>query len=581
MQKLENLKEQTKKRFLDDVIVASAKEGSQTGLILILDHQTANILTNCMNLSELMLAGITAVESIEKTRKAFPNFKGIYFLVPTKENIELLQKDFDPKRIYKNQNVFFSRQLSDSDFQILTSKSFSKKLGCLKEFNLDFLPISDNVFKSSYKTSIELQADSILSVIATQQDVSQVELFKCNSPIFKDANQIFTLLNAKIKAIFPYLNSTGKGIQMKVFIFDRNMDLVSPLVHDFHYESMLADFVENEVQIFSDEYVHQENQPMATLVPIQKIEANDKIYKKFRYEFIKELMSGVSNDFNLFLKENATAKAQKNKDTDMGLNQMQNVVRGIGEYNETIKQFKMHVDFSKKIMEKINKNSLRENSDAELTVATGISDQGETVNAKNRVNGAKKFQTQPGITGEDKLRMALIANGALFKSDISFDDGLSQTQKSILEKHQSLVSKFGKFIPENISGDFTKFVKAKYDASESHLERFVSRAELLVSKTLYEGGFSDLESVKIEQPNNSSDKKGFSNQLNTLFKAKINANKVENSDSLALVYFAGGVSFVEICALMKIAKKGKMGLRMIVGSTEIYSPKRFVSEYLG
>lgn len=574
MKKIDNLKEQTKKRFIDDIITASGKEGVNLGIILILDQNTANILTSCMTLSELILAGITAVESIEKVRKPFPTFKAVYFITPNKENIDRLQADFDPKRIYKSQNVFFSRQMSDINFQILTSKSFSKKLGCLKEFNLDYFPISDNVFKSQYKDSFEYQADSLLSVVATHQDVSQIEVYKLNSTVFKEAAQVFQLLNPKLKTLFPYLNSTGKGVSIKLYIFERNMDLVSPLIHDFHYESMLADFMEGEVKIFSDNLVQKEDQTTI------KINSNDKIYKKFRYEFIKHLMTGISDDFNLFMKENATAKAQKNKDAEMGLNQMQNVVRGIGEYNEMIKQFKMHVDLSKRIMDKITKNSLREGGNIELTVATGISDVGETVNAKNRFNLAKKFWTGPNGTPEDKLRMALIANGSLFKPDFDCSEGFFGDQKRIMEKHKVLISGFGKHIPDSSYDEYLKLVKQKYDKSESDLQRYISRAEYLVFKSLMSPNLTDFDIVKHEQPNGLGGKKGFANPSNNLFKAKINVQKQETVESIIIVYFVGGVSFLEVCGLMKLAKESKTGIKMLIGSTSFQSPADFIQSRL-
>lgn len=569
MNQSDSLKEQMKRRFVDDVIVASAKDSQSAGLILILDSVTAVLLTHCMTLSELILAGVTAVENIDKVRKAFPSFKGVYFLSPNQDNLDRLQADFEPKRLYKSQHVFFTKQMPETLFQQLKSKSFTKKLGSLKEMNLDFLAVSDNVFFSSEEGSVDQQADSLISVLATQQDVSQVELFRINGVEFSDSNQLFKVLSDKTKSLLPYLGGSGKGLQVKVFLFERGFDLLTPLMHDFHYESMLTDFLEQDSIVFSSDNGKNSS----------AIDSNDRIYRKFRYEFVKEFMKGVSEDFDAFVKTNATAKAQKNKDNDMGLAQMQNVVRGIGEYNETVKQFRMHVDWAKKVMDKINKAGLREVGNAEQTVATGVTNEGEVVNSKAKVSAFRKSQ-EALSSPENKLRLTLIANAALYKTETVPELDLTDQQKSKVKRHQMLLSKFGKFMPESVSAEYAKEVKRKLDESPSDLQRFISKAEYCVTKVLRDGSCSLLESVRHEQKGSVGDKKGFSNNMNTLFKAKINSNQPENSDCMVIVYFCNNVSYAEIGSLMRIKDRLKRNLRMVIGSTEACSPKQFIQKHL-
>lgn len=575
MQKPEGLRELAKKRFIDDVISASLKDSKEAGLILILDQTTANILTNCMTLSELILAGVTAVESIEKTRKAFASFRGVYFLAPSQPNIDHLQADFEPKKLYKSQHVFFARQLSDVDFKYLTQKSFSKRLGGLKEFNFDMSPISDNIFLSNYPDSLELQTDSLLSAIAALQDVSSIEIFKLSDPIFKESAQMFTLLNAKVKSLYPYLNSTGKGVSLRVFLFQRGMDLVSPFVHDLHYEAMLADLLEGQVALPNDESRVKEVNPES------KIDPNDRIYRKYRYVFIKDLMTGIPRDLETFIKENATAKAQKKGDAELGVAEMQNVVRGLGEYHEVVKVFNMHVKLSKLTMDRINKESLRELTDSEMSAATGVSDQGEMLNNTKRNAAARKAITTPGVNDDNKLRIALATNGSLSKPDAAIGEALGPAQKRLLDKHSTLVQRFGLFIPDSVSTDYGREVKALYDASDSHLERFISRSEYLVTKVLSGNKLMELESVKFDQGSGTGGlKKGFGNSENTLFRGRLNKAQAENSNNVIFAYFIGGGSYVELCGLARAAKRSKEGARLMAGSTEFLSPKQFIRKLL-
>ena len=34
-----------------------------------------------------------------------------------------------------------------------------------------------------------------------------------------------------------------KGSKLRIFIFEREFDLVTPLIHDFYYENLLEDFL--------------------------------------------------------------------------------------------------------------------------------------------------------------------------------------------------------------------------------------------------------------------------------------------------------------------------------------------------
>jgi hypothetical protein len=569
MLKAEGLKEQTKKRFIDDAILASLKDGNPAGLILVLDPTTATILTNCMSLSELILAGVTAVESIEKVRKPFPTFRAVYFLTPNRENVDYLQADYEPKKLYRSQYVFFSRPLAEPDFQYLTTKPFSKKLGGLKEFNLDMFPIADNLFLSPHETSLELQAGSVVSAIASLQDVASIELFKPNGVPFKESAQLFSVLSSKLKALYPYLNSTGKGVALKVFVFERGMDLVAPFMHDLHYEPMLADLLDGQVGLPGDATRSKLSSPEFF------IDSSDRIYRKYRYEFIKDLMAGVPKDFDTFMKGNATAKAQKRGDGEMGITEMQNVVRGIGEYNDMVTAFKMHVKCSKMVMDSINKGSVREVTDVEMTVATGVSDQGEILSANKRMAAAKKYLSGPGGSEEGKLRVALVASGSIGKADPSIGEALGPAQKRALAKHSTLTQGFGHFIPDSQTSDYSKEVKTLYDVSESHLERFISRAEFVVGRAITQGKSDQLDTLRIDE-GSSTPKKGLGTQVNTLFKGRLNPATPESSNNVILAYFVGGASYVEVCGLARACRKAKGGARLIVGSTDFLSPKQFI-----
>lgn len=61
------------------------------------------------------------------------------------------------------------------------------------------------------------------------------------------------------------------GTNVYLFLFDREYDLVTPLVNDFYYENLLLDFLQldfNHILIKGKNYV---------------IDSNDKVYSKYAY----------------------------------------------------------------------------------------------------------------------------------------------------------------------------------------------------------------------------------------------------------------------------------------------------------
>jgi syntaxin-binding protein 1 len=96
-------------------------------------------------------------------------------------------------------------------------------------------------------------------------------------------------------------NFDTKANKITILILDRSYDPVSPLVHDFHYLSMLADL--KEMCEFKASY--SDGQSNSKLLDLDE---SDNIYTKYKYRHIAELMAGVSKDFQEFLKTNAAAK---------------------------------------------------------------------------------------------------------------------------------------------------------------------------------------------------------------------------------------------------------------------------------
>jgi hypothetical protein len=573
-----SLKDACKTRFIDDVVREVLKTQNGKGLILVLDDHTAKILNFFLKLTELITTGVTTIENVDRVRKAFPSFRAVYFVEPTKVNITTIQKDFETDKLYKCQHVFFPRIMSDEIFQFLKTKNFCKKLESLKEINLDFEALSDNVFRCPPSTSLDSHIDSLLSIIATQQQISTIEVLRMNHPLFKDSAYIQKFMDPKIKALLPHLNSSADGTNLKVYIFERPVDLVSPIIHDYHYESLITDLMAEEIEVYPSGESGQ-----APKQGITQIDEDDFLYKKFQYDFIGEIQIKLTKNLETFKSENPAAVAQKKKDDDMNMRDLNKVVTGFNEYNQFLKYYKLHFQNYVKLMKKSDEG-IQRLADFERTLATSIDPNGKKVDSKVRADEVRKFISS-SADEEIKLRLALIALASL-NTDVSFlKEMLSVKSRKIFEKYGMLVQKYGLFIPENQKELIRGLVKKRTDESKISLSRFMTKTEILLSKNIFENSNTDFERFSYDVAGKSQSKpQPISNNTNNLFKNIIGQNKGPQTGSgniTAIVFFLEGVSYAEIGALMRLQKNSQKKLNVIVGGNAIYGPKGYLQNYMG
>ena len=67
------------------VIHAVKTESPGSWKVLVVDDPALHILSACFKMPEVIEEGVTVVESINKLRKAIPDFHALYFCLPTKE----------------------------------------------------------------------------------------------------------------------------------------------------------------------------------------------------------------------------------------------------------------------------------------------------------------------------------------------------------------------------------------------------------------------------------------------------------------------------------------------------------------
>ncbi len=336
--------------------------------LLILDQTSLRMVSSCLKMIELMETGITAIEKLELKRKKFTNMHAIYLLTPTSRSIELLSSDFPPNSPqYGNIHLFFTNRLpKDLMKKIAENTELLSRVKTLKEIYQDFLCLEDHVFDLDLPDAIprlfsgenNLNRDAYMDQVAARlgtvimsfEKFYEVEIvYTANNVI---SEKIARNLQSFLQFQFQLYEKTGvsgnydmKSGKIIVVLFERSCDPLTPLLHDFFYQSMIYDLLTIKNNIFEWE---EEDKKGAKTAKKAILTDNDALFRKYQYKHIAEALDGIPAEFQRFISENTTAKMQQGIVSGVDLHKMSEIIKSLPQYNELLGKYSMHMKLIEK-----------------------------------------------------------------------------------------------------------------------------------------------------------------------------------------------------------------------------------------
>lgn len=133
-------------------------------------------------------------------------------------------------------------------------------------------------------------------------------------------------------------------IKMRLIILERESDLCSPSVLDLHYEPLLS----NVLNIDFAKPVQGEKAQV-------RYNETSKLYDKYRYTFLNQIMERMPNELKEFKKK---YKHLIDRDSRMNSTNMNDVVMSVGQHNEEISDIKVHLKHTRALDEWMNSNDI-------------------------------------------------------------------------------------------------------------------------------------------------------------------------------------------------------------------------------
>ena len=413
--------------------------------VLIVDEHAMRVVSAAVGMYDIMERKVTLVESLEKKRAPFPDQGAIYLLEPSKESVNRLLEDYNSGKVPYGNHVFifFLGRLSDRLLdEIKGCKPLLKRVQALSEINIDFLAKEERAFTFDMHDAfgtfylrkgaspIELEvASKLVTVCATLNEYPHIR-YRQSSAICTSLASIFHLKMDEFVSQNPkwwYHGGPNRGSQTAqrdrstLLLLDRADDCLSPLMHDFHYQSMVHDLLpmDGDRITFQSETTDDPNQTEAKDVLLDE---RDSLWVELRGKHIAQVIETLSSRIREIM-NSSTGSTLGKKDSgqkgNMSLSQMASALKALPEYREVMSKLSQHMHISHECMDVLKAENLMELSELEQTLATGKDEDGRTPKLAEMIDTAEDLIMKMKKP-KDRLRVILvttISQGGLRQQD--------------------------------------------------------------------------------------------------------------------------------------------------------------------
>ncbi|OLL23058.1 Protein transport protein sec1 [Neolecta irregularis DAH-3] len=562
--------------------------------VLVVDRHTTDIINCVVPLLDLYDENIATVEHVEDQRAGDANFEAIYFVTPRPHIVDCVIADFNrPKPLYAAAHLFFISALDDKLFDRLTASKAKPFLRCLTEIFVDFFPVESHLFsfrenhsfytlynpdcRSILDKEVARIANRLLSVCVTLGENPVIRHYRPLHVTRESKTisyKIAALLQAhldehvKLNEHWPPAGSRGRAV---LFVLDRSVDPVAPLLHEFTFQAMVNDLLNIHD---GKKYSYTLKGPNGPEEKTSVFDEKDKIWTDIRHLHMREAIDRLMADFNNFCAENTNFTA---KDKATNLNDMRDMLAELPQFQETRDQFSLHLSMSQESMNLFEQKKLPVVGMFEQDCATGLDTNGKTPHGL--VEQIIELLDDPALSQRDKLRLLMLhtthRNG-IIEDDLSKmiqHAGLSNIDTQILRNLDLLgVPTIKKW------GDKSKRSPQKRNKSTEEDAYELSRFQPVLKSVLEDHirGHLDVEMfpyIKEAPQENSGVVTGGSLRSARPTWAKSRTSTHEARPRM-IVFMAGGAVYSESRACYDISKAH--GRDVFFGSNEMLTPESFL-----
>ena len=228
----------------------------------------------------------------------------------------------------------------------------------------------------------------------------------------------FVKLNPDIEA-----DQDSSAQRAVMYILDRSVDLVAPLVHEFTYQAMACDLLPIVDGVkYTHEFTESDGSSQVKEVVLDE---TDEVWVETRHIHIAECSEKLSKDFKKLMDSN---KAATMKGKEASLNDMKDILADLPKFQEMKTKYSVHIGIAQECMNVFEQQNLVTLGMVEQDMACRQNPEGEP--PKTVLEDLIPILDDNQTDVDDKLR--------LFMLYLLSKDGLRNDDRRKLSKHAKL-----------------------------------------------------------------------------------------------------------------------------------------------
>ena len=364
-----DLLQRTRNRIIQEMLKPLSKRGSKYK-VLILDAITTRLMSQLFEDYEIYHEYVFKIEGLCSKRSFELRSGAIYFIQPTKKNVERLLEDISI-HLYTMWYVFFTTPIEKELLRKITCKqSVLRYIGGLYEMNLEYFMVSNQAFTTNnskilnYILEINIQdnlqyiIDSIaihpVTLFASMKEFPHVryQIVPSQDAIFNDS------IPTKVAARFwdQLLRYKGKFPQYptietcELVIVHRLVDLIGLMRHDLSYGVLCHDTLPLQDNVFQYEDITNEKKKYVNL------DWRNHRWIKLQHMNIEDAKIAIESEKQEFISNNASMqyKLRNLSNEDLDVKSIKKIASSIPTYLNEYPLITSHSHIINKLIKNIN-----------------------------------------------------------------------------------------------------------------------------------------------------------------------------------------------------------------------------------